>query len=90
MLMRKKNGQSIGGLPNTVIALVVVGFVIALSLILLVKLKDTNNTSADVNTSIDEVSSAIQEIPTFLSLIVLAFIMVIVIGAILLIQRLRA
>lgn len=77
-----KKGQAIGNLPDTVLAVVVIGFIIAVGLLLLVKLKATNQDSADVNTSVDAVISAINQIPTFLGILVLAIVAGVVIVAV--------
>ena len=78
--------KGIGGLDKIVMSLVVVGFLLVIGLALMGKVRDTQTAgTAEYNAS-TAVIDAIDDIPTWLPIIVLAFIAVIVLGIVYMIK----
>jgi hypothetical protein len=84
-----KKGQ-LGTLQNVVLALVVIGFLITFGVIMLGKLTTTAGDDADAANASGEVKKSVMGIVGYLPLIVLAFIMLIVLGAIFMVSRYSA
>ena len=89
--------KGIGGLDKIVMSLVVIGFLLVIGLALMGKVRDTQITSGCNSTgdaagcsyaynSSGDVIDAIDDIPTWLPIIVLAFIAVIVLGIVYMIK----
>lgn len=75
------------GLDKLVISLVVTGFILVVGLALMGKARDTQTSgSAEYNAS-KVVVDAIDDIPAWLPIIVLAFIAVIVLGVVYMLRR---
>lgn len=88
MQFKPKKGQ-LGGLENLVIGLVVIGFVLVVGLSLMGQARDTTTANtAEYNASVATIG-AIDDIPTWLGIIVLAFIAVVVLGIVYLLRRNR-
>ena len=88
----QKKGQALNTLQSVVLSIVVIGFLIAIGMALLTNVQETQQEpngscqSAGCNatgTTID----AIGDIPVWLPIIVLAFIALVVLGVIFLLQR---
>ena len=78
----KKGQSTLGVLENVVISLVVVGFLLIIGLSLMGRARDTTTSgTAEYNAS-TSVITAISSIPGWLTVIVLAFIAVVVLGAV--------
>jgi len=87
--MTTKKGQiSTGSIPNFVWVLMLIGIYVGLGLILLAKFRDQSS-SADANTSIDDVITAIGEIPGWLSLLIVVVFIAIVIGLIAVVRAIK-
>ena len=88
----KKKAQGLGLLQNVILSLVVIGFILIIGLSLMEKgqettLEDNGSCfSASCNGS-GVVIESINEIPAWLPIIVIAFIALIVLGVIFLLQR---
>jgi len=87
----KKKGQ-LGTLQNVVLSVVVIGFLIAFGILMLGKLGTTatNMGDTDAANATGEIKQEVQGITDYIGLIILAFIMIIVLGAIYLVARNRA
>jgi hypothetical protein len=82
----KKKGQ-IQNLESLIMGLVIIGFLLIIGLALMGKARDTTTTNtAEYNASV-KVINAMAGIPDWLTVIVLAFIAVIVLGVIYMIRR---
>lgn len=86
MMKGRKKGQLMA-LQNVVLGIVVIGFLIAIGITLLIKVKDTNTSSAALNTSVDTLVAAIDDIPDWMPIIVLAFVALIVLSVVYMFQR---
>jgi hypothetical protein len=85
--MNKKGNLSL--LQNLVIGLVVISFVLAVGLIMVGKLKDIAHTNGYVTAeeAINATEDAITEIPSWLTVVVIAFVAVIILGVVYMFAR---
>jgi len=79
--MKSKKGQmGLDNLQGIVWLLVVIGIMIAIGLVVLVELKDTDSVSGTSETALNETIDAIAEIPGWLTIIVIVVIAAIILG----------
>ena len=76
-----KKGQ-LGNLQGLVWGIVVIGIMIAIGLVVMVELRDTDSVTGDAETAINESIDAISEIPGWLVIIVIVVIAAIILGLI--------
>ena len=72
--------MGIGNLQNIVWLLVVIGIMIAIGLVVLVELRDTDSVSGAAETGLNETIDAIGEVPGWLTIIVIVVIAAIILG----------
>lgn len=78
--MNSKKGQSLGGLQNVVWLLVVIGIMLAIGLVVLSELKDTDSINGEAEVALNETIDAVATIPQWLPIVVIVIIAVIIIG----------
>lgn len=79
----------LGTLQNVILSVVVIAFLLGVGIVLVGKLADTT-TDAKAKNATGEIKNALADTVDWIPIIILAFIVVIVIGAIFLIARYRA
>jgi len=79
-MLSKKGQMGVGNLQNIVWLLVVIGIMIAIGLVVLVELKDTDSVSGEAESALNETIDAIGEVPGWLSIIVIVVIAAIILG----------
>jgi len=79
--MNKKGQVGVGAVPGFVWALVQVGIFVGIGLLILAKFRDTSS-NATVNTSIDTTIGAVDDIPTWLAILVVMIMAGIVVSLI--------
>ena len=87
-LLKSKSGI-MDQLPSIVTALVVIGITLVVGLLIMSEVADNSKVAADNNASVavDEVQAAISDIPTWLSIVVIAIIGALLIGLVGLFRR---
>lgn len=80
-MQNTKKGQ-LGNLQGLVWGIVVIGIMIAIGLVVMVELRDTDSVTGDAETAINESIDAISEIPGWLVIIVIVVIAAIILGLI--------
>ena len=77
-----KKGQSVtfGSLQGIVWLLVVIGIMLAIGLVVLSELAETDSVSGDAETALNSTIDAIGEIPDWLSIIVIVVIASVILG----------
>ena len=71
---KKRKGLGLTSVIDAVLAMVVIGAIIAFGLIFLAQFKGQNSYSATANTAIDQMITAIASFPPWFTLVVLAII----------------
>lgn len=82
-----KDRRGIGGLDNTVISLVVIGFVLIVGMALMQQARDTQTSGSYAYNAGTTVLAAIDDIPGWLGTVVLAVIAVVILGIIYVLRR---
>lgn len=79
--------KGIGGLDKVVLSLVVLGFLLVIGMTLMGRVRDTTTAGTPERNASDMTISAIEQVPGWLPMIILALIAVVILGIIYMLKK---